>query len=388
MTAGEEKYGGFHKGDYTIRPDGGENDKWVLNAVTGEQFKFGKLQEAKLKVIQLAKEPPKERPTTTPDGAPDEPKLVNFKPKADEPNTIQHPAAKQDHEPEDAMIEPSDDSDPNDEDHEEQAHQEPSQQGPKEKPTEFGQAILDTICAHVETAPQRGQTGGHGHIAWSIGKTSEIVAHVAEQLNKPVKSVAGGLSDLIEKGYLWNDLLDDQDGYDVNDQVCLSHKGWLAFSQWSPNKMMQDMEMESLEDWKYWGGVDGTCFPYNNRPAFGEAQEPTTKPQQANGTLQVPTNGTPAQPTAKATPRQLTYYHHNCHNFQIDGNSLQCLDQQGQTVILVAPKKLQMADMLKDALKDGLAAIAKAKLFYSLKSPNGDKTVPQIAADFGLDEKG
>src|SRR5262249_44734688 len=125
---------------------------------------------------------------------------------ADKLENGQQPAPKDDHQPQDAVIEGGDpDDDPNDEDDAEQTPQEAGDE-PKEKPTEFGQAILDSICAHVETAPQRGQTGGHGHIAWSIGKTSEVVAHVAEQLHKPVKSVAGGLSNLIEKGYLRNDL--------------------------------------------------------------------------------------------------------------------------------------------------------------------------------------
>jgi hypothetical protein len=79
------------------------------------------------------------------------------------------------------------------------------------------------------------------------------------------------------------------------------------------------------------------------------AQVPTTKPQQVP---QVPTNGTSAWPTVNGTPQQITYFHHDCHNFEIDGNSLQCLDQQSQTVILVASKQQRMADLLKDALGD------------------------------------
>ena len=77
------------------------------------------------------------------------------------------------------------------------------------------------------------------------------------------------------------------------------------------------------------------------------AQEPTRKRQH---TLQVPTNGTPAPPTFNVTTQPITYFHHDCHSFQINGNSLQCLDQQGQTVTLVAPK--QMPDLLRDALVD------------------------------------
>jgi thiol-disulfide isomerase/thioredoxin len=278
---------------------------------------------------------------------------------------------------------------------------------PTTKPTEFGQAILDTICAHVETAPHRGQTGGHGHISWSIGKASDVVAHVATQLHKPLKSVAGGLSDLIEKGYLRNDLSDDHDGYDVNDEVCLSHKGWLAFSQWSAQKMMQEMGMESLEYWKEWDGVNGTCYPYDNLPAFGKAQEPTTK---LRSTPQVPTNSAPAQPTINGTPQPITYFHHDCHKFQIDGNSLRCLDQQGQTVILVAPKKQRMADMLRDALGDKpedpqiKERIEQSKVFSSSppditkmnpieigqtfhKLKRGGMTIPQMADHYRLTQR-
>ena len=77
------------------------------------------------------------------------------------------------------------------------------------------------------------------------------------------------------------------------------------------------------------------------------AFEQTAKVQH---TLQVPTNGTPAPPTFNVTTQPITYFHHDCHSFQINGNSLQCLDQQGQTVTLVAPK--QMPDLLRDALVD------------------------------------
>ena len=135
--------------------------------------------------------------------------------------------------------------------------------------TKFGQAILDTICAHVATAAERGRTGGHGHIAWSIGKTSVVVAHVARMLNKGVKSVAGGLSDLIEKGYLSSDLVDDDDWHSVNDEVAITHKGWLAFSRWSAEKMTEDMGID-YEYWSHWDGVDGTSIPYGNLTAFVE----------------------------------------------------------------------------------------------------------------------
>jgi hypothetical protein len=114
----------------------------------------------------------------------------------------------------------------------------------------------------------------------------------------------------------------------------------------------------------------------------------------------VPTNG-------KSFP--VTNIYNDCHNFQIDGNSLQCLDQQGQTVILVAPKKKRMADMLRDALGDkhegpqfterieqskqynvppnidGMNPIEIGEAFRKLK--RGDMTIPQIADHYGLKQQ-
>jgi hypothetical protein len=99
------------------------------------------------------------------------------------------------------------------------------------------------------------------------------------------------------------------------------------------------------------------------------AQEPTKTHQEASKPLE---------------SKQDTNHQHGCHNFQLVGDTLQCLNRKGQTVILVAPTKQHMSDMLGDVLHDGLAVYAKAKLFQSLKAPNGDKTIRQIAEVFGL----
>jgi len=58
----------------------------------------------------------------------------------------------------------------------------------------------------------------------------------------------------------------------------------------------------------------------------------------------------PEEPEKEAGAAKVTYFHHDCHDFQIGENSLQCCDQQGQTVILVLPKGKQMTEVLKTLL--------------------------------------
>ena len=148
---------------------------------------------------------------------------------------------------------------------------------PAEPPTSditpFGQQILDAVCDAV--ANPGDETGGMGHISWSIGKTSALTAAVAKHLGKDQTSVAGGLSDLIEKGFLSSDLeTDDAFGKQVHDEIAIPHKGWLAYSRWNPAQMMKDMGEESLEHWLEWDGVDGTNIPYNNDPVFDDGCTP------------------------------------------------------------------------------------------------------------------
>jgi hypothetical protein len=114
-----------------------------------------------------------------------------------------------------------------------------------------------------------------GHIGWAIGKTPEIVAQVAKKLGKEVKSVAGGLSDLIEKGYLSNQHEGDHDGIAKPDLISVLHKGWLAYSRWNPEQMQKDFqefEFGGVERWLEWDGVDGTDWNYDNYSAFGPAR--------------------------------------------------------------------------------------------------------------------
>jgi hypothetical protein len=59
------------------------------------------------------------------------------------------------------------------------------------------------------------------------------------------------------------------------------------------------------------------------------AQEPTTKP---------------------------IYLFNHCHNFQLCGETLKATDQQGATVILMAPKGQRITDLLKDALGENTQA--------------------------------
>ncbi len=81
----------------------------------------------------------------------------------------------------------------------------------------------------------------------------------------------------------------------------------------------------------------------------GRAKEQTPRPKQ---TASQSPEGSPS------TEATITIYS-DCHYFKIDGNSLHCLDGNGQTVILVAPKGQRMTDILGALLSNGRNKIAK-----------------------------
>jgi hypothetical protein len=60
------------------------------------------------------------------------------------------------------------------------------------------------------------------------------------------------------------------------------------------------------------------------------------------------------QPAPEPTTPGIIYLHHDCHGFSVEGNALKCLDHQGRTVILVAPKRYRMSEMLRELLTEAV----------------------------------
>ncbi len=72
-------------------------------------------------------------------------------------------------------------------------------------------------------------------------------------------------------------------------------------------------------------------------------------------------NETAHEQTKVQEPIKPVYLFNQCHNFRFSGNTLQATDQQGATVILVAPKGQRIADLLKDALGENKSAQTKKR---------------------------
>jgi hypothetical protein len=115
----------------------------------------------------------------------------------------------------------------------------------QEKPKIFGQQILDCICDRVA----RDAGTGMGFACWSIGKTAQIVSYVAEMHKLDIKSVAGGLSDLINKKYFCSELWNRDEQEDEDNYLAINAKAWLQYTHWTPdNRWVKACEEEKL-DW-------------------------------------------------------------------------------------------------------------------------------------------
>jgi len=124
------------------------------------------------------------------------------------------------------------------------------------KITPLGQQILDTILDVVVRDCHM------GFIGWSIGETKDITSYVAQKLNKPQRSIDGGLTHLIANGYFSNKHEVDGEGWDVPGLLGPRHEAWLAYTRWNEQQALLDNSEESLESWEEWDGVDGTTIPF------------------------------------------------------------------------------------------------------------------------------
>ena len=124
------------------------------------------------------------------------------------------------------------------------------------KLTQFGQSILDAILDHATPVV------GMGFIGWSIGKEPEITKWLAAKLGKPVKSIAGGIADLVNKGYLVSTGVEDETEKNcVIPPLGVTHAGWQAYTRWNPKEVTEIREFD-LESWLGWDGIDGMNFPF------------------------------------------------------------------------------------------------------------------------------
>ena len=125
--------------------------------------------------------------------------------------------------------------------------------------TPFGQQIVDALCDKV--AP----TCGMGFVNFDVGRERKVVRWLARKLGRAIKSVAGGVADLVEKGYLANEgecesSNPEEDGW-VNTGLCiLAHRTWQAYSRLDRQQLQRIWGM-SYTDWLDWDGADGMEYP-------------------------------------------------------------------------------------------------------------------------------
>lgn len=120
--------------------------------------------------------------------------------------------------------------------------------------TRYGQQILDTICDVVA------ERLGIGFFGWTLGKTADVVAYVAGKIGKPIRSVAGALSDLVEKGYLDTDSHENDLGQTIPQALSISQAGWKAYSRWNPEEVLKAWGMETLDEWEQYECDPGGLF--------------------------------------------------------------------------------------------------------------------------------
>lgn len=136
------------------------------------------------------------------------------------------------------------------------------------KPTPYGQRLLDAICEKVE------EELSFAWIGFDVGNTDQIVKYLSKRFGKSVKSIAGAISDLIEKEFLWSG--GERETHDpklhgtLDESVLgISHNGWKQFSGWSVDKI-DEVFGEWAEDWEYatalafwedWDGANGMEYP-------------------------------------------------------------------------------------------------------------------------------
>lgn len=145
---------------------------------------------------------------------------------------------------------------------------------PSSKPTKFGQQLLDLLCDHVAPVCEM------GFVTWSIGKEPEIVRWLAAKLDRSIKSIAGGIADLVEKGFLNSgkglsegclgsaEKPGREDAKTAYNIVAMTHEGWQQYSRFDTSKLFggygDDLSEPdcTVEDWLDWDGVDGMPCPF------------------------------------------------------------------------------------------------------------------------------
>ena len=94
----------------------------------------------------------------------------------------------------------------------------------------------------------------------------QVTDYLAAKLGKTKKSIAGGIADLIEKGYLSTGGESDNTGKFNKESIFITHKGWQAYSRWDISKVdcgYSEPNAATLEEWLEWDGVDCQPIPFD-----------------------------------------------------------------------------------------------------------------------------
>jgi hypothetical protein len=125
------------------------------------------------------------------------------------------------------------------------------------KPTAYGQEIIEALCGHLAK-------NGFVYRVGLVDRTKVLTKWLAAHLGRSPHSVAGAMSDLIEKGFLFNGHCIEQQrgsiGYHLREGVDLSitHEGWQVWSGFSKAKLLKQEKPFSFGEWLEWDGLDGT----------------------------------------------------------------------------------------------------------------------------------
>lgn len=125
------------------------------------------------------------------------------------------------------------------------------------KPTRYGQRIIDLLCDHLADS-------GFPYWVPAMGSTAMIVEWLAARMGKSVRSVAGALSDLIEKRLVSTSWEHECDGVIIRygKDISVTTRGWCHWSRWSQDEMSKLNDNFTLEEWLEWDGIDGTELGY------------------------------------------------------------------------------------------------------------------------------